>query len=168
MEQLYVETNVKKKTTAKVIILKVVLVIAVLLLFSLTLYNRLLLVFGLGAAVLLFWYWPRFKEEWEYIFCDGQLDFDIIQGGERRKHKVRVEIENADAVAPIDSPRLDGYRHLQVLNYSSLNTDAELYGIVTKVSEQGEKVMILFEPNEKMIQAMYSKCPNIVEKPANF
>ena len=164
MEQSYIEVSVKKKRTWKVIAIQIVLVIAVLLLFTLVAISRLLLILGMGGAVLLFWYWPRFREEWEYIFCDGQLDFDIIQGGERRKHKLRVEIENADVIAPIDSSRLDGYRHLQVLDYSSLYEDAELYGMPVRVSDNGEKVLILFEPTEKMVDLMHAKCPNLVEK----
>lgn len=165
MEQSYVEANAKKRTTVKVILLKIVLVIAVILLLMTTMYSRFLLIFGLAAAVLLFWYWPRFKEEWEYVFCDGQLDFDIIQGGERRKHKLRIEIENADVVAPMTSSRMDGYRHLKVVDYTSLCSDARVYGIATRMSDQGEKVVIAFEPSDRMVEAMYGKCPNIVEKP---
>lgn len=164
MEQTYVETNVKKRVTASVVILKVVLIIAVLLLFWLTVWVRLLMILALGGAVFLFWYWPRFHEEWEYIYCDGQLDFDLIQGGERRKHKQRIELEHADVVAPIDSSKLEGYRHLTKLDYSSLQPDADLYGIVTKVADQGDKVMILFEPDDRLIQAMYAKRPSIVER----
>ncbi len=165
MEQSYVEANAKKKTTVKVVALKIVLVIGVILLLMTTMFSRFLLVFGLAAAVFLFWYWPRFKEEWEYVFCDGQLDFDIIQGGERRKHKLRIEIENADVIAPMSSSRMDGYRHLKVVDYTSLRSDARIYGIATRISDEGEKVVILFEPNDRMLEAMYYKCPNIVEKP---
>lgn len=165
MEQSYVEANAKKKTTVKVIALKIVLVIAVILLLMTTIFSRFLLIFGLAAAVFLFWYWPRFKEEWEYVFCDGQLDFDIIQGGERRKHKLRIEIENADVVAPMESSRMDGYRHLKVVDYTSLRSDARVYGIATRMSDQGEKVVIAFEPSDRMVEAMHNKCPNIVEKP---
>lgn len=164
MEQSYVEASVKKKKTWKVIALQIGLVIGVLLLFSLTLYSRLLLIFGLGGAVLLFWYWPRFNEEWEYIFCDGQLDFDVILGGEQRKHRLRLEIENADVVAPLNSSRIDGYRHLEVRDYTSLYDEVVPYAIATRLSDQGEKVLILFEPNEEMVTAMYAKCPNLVEK----
>ncbi len=164
MEQSYVEASVKKKKTWKVIALQIGLVIGVLLLFSLTLYSRLLLIFGLGGAVLLFWYWPRFNEEWEYIFCDGQLDFDVILGGEQRKHRLRLEIENADVVAPLNSSRIDGYRHLEVRDYTSLYDEVVPYAIATRLSDQGEKVLILFEPNEEMVTAMHAKCPNLVEK----
>ena len=166
MEQSYVEANAKKKTTVKVVVLKIVLVIGVILLLMTTIFSRFLLIFGLAAAVFLFWYWPRFKEEWEYVFCDGQVDFDIIQGGERRKHKLRIEIENADVIALMSSSRMDGYRHLKVVDYTSLRSDARIYGIATRISDDGEKVVIMFEPSDRMLEAMYAKCPNIVEKPA--
>ena len=100
--------------------------------------------------------------EWEYVFCDGQLDFDMIQGGERRKNILRIEIEDADAVAPIQSTKLDGYRHLEVRDYSSMNEKANVYGIATRLPEKEEKVMILFEPTSRMVELMQKKCPEIV------
>ena len=97
-----------------------------------------------------------------YVFCDGQLDFDMIQGGERRKNILRIEIEDADAIAPIQSTKLDGYRHLEVRDYSSMNEKANVYGIVTRLPEKDEKVMILFEPTSRMVELMQKKCPEIV------
>ena len=100
--------------------------------------------------------------EWEYVFCDGQLDFDMIQGGERRKNILRIEIEDADAIAPIQSTKLDGYRHLEVRDYSSMNEKSNVYGIATRLPEKDEKVMILFEPTSRMVELMQKKCPEIV------
>ena len=117
---------------------------------------------SVAAIFGLIWYWPRFRVEWEYVFCDGQLDFDMIQGGERRKNILRIEIEDADAIAPIQSTKLDGYRHLEVRDYSSMNEKANVYGIVTRLPEKDEKVMILFEPTSRMVELMQKKCPEIV------
>ena len=165
MEQSYTEANAKKKTTAGVIALKILLILIVILLVFASLFQRLILLVAIAAGAALIWYWPRFKIVWEYVYCDGQLDFDMIQGGERRKNIPRIEIENADVVAPVDSERLAGYRHLEVRDYSSHNEDANVYGIATRLPEKGEeKVLILFEPGERMVEMMYTKCPNIVEK----
>lgn len=165
MEQSYTEANAKKKTTAGVIALKILLILIVILLVFASLFQRLILLVAIAAGVALIWYWPRFKIVWEYVYCDGQLDFDMIQGGERRKNILRIEIENADVVAPVDSERLAGYRHLEVRDYSSRNADADVYGIATRLPEKGEeKVLILFEPSERMVEMMHTKCPNIVEK----
>lgn len=123
---------------------------------------NLLVLIGVAAIFGLIWYWPRFRVEWEYVFCDGQLDFDMIQGGERRKNILRIEIEDADAIAPIQSTKLDGYRHLEVRDYSSMNEKANVYGIATRLPEKEEKVMILFEPTSRMVELMQKKCPEIV------
>lgn len=165
MEQSYAEANAKKKTTGAVVALKVILIVLVVLVFLATILSgiRLLVLFGVAAVFALIWYWPRFKVEWEYVFCDGQLDFDMIQGGERRKNILRIEIEDADVVAPVDSHRLDGYRHLEVRDYSSMKEGAPIYGIATRLPEKEDKVLILFEPTSRMVELMHKKCPNLVE-----
>lgn len=167
MEQTYAEAIVKKKSTSATLALKIVFIalIAVVFIFSFLLNQRLILLVGVAGIFALVWYWPRFKVEWEYVYCDGQIDFDMIQGGEKRKNVLRIEIEDADAIAPIDSPRLDGYRHLEVKDYSSLRPDANVYGIATRLKENADKVLIKFEPTGRMVECMYNKCPNVVEKP---
>lgn len=168
MEQSYAEANAKKKTTGSVIALKIILIILVILVFlasiliSISTKINLLVLIGVAAIFGLIWYWPRFRVEWEYVFCDGQLDFDMIQGGERRKNILRIEIEDVDAIAPIQSTKLDGYRHLEVRDYSSMNEKANVYGIATRLPEKDEKVMILFEPTSRMVELMQKKCPEIV------
>lgn len=168
MEQSYAEANAKKKTTGSVIALKIILIILVILVFlasiliSISTKINLLVLIGVAAIFGLIWYWPRFRVEWEYVFCDGQLDFDMIQGGERRKNILQIEIEDADAIAPIQSTKLDGYRHLEVRDYSSMNEKANVYGIATRLPEKDEKVMILFEPTSRMVELMQKKCPEIV------
>lgn len=83
MEQSYAEANAKKKTTGSVIALKIILIILVILVFlasiliSISTKINLLVLIGVAAIFGLIWYWPRFRVEWEYVFCDGQLDFDI-------------------------------------------------------------------------------------------
>ena len=165
MEQSYAEANAKKKMTGAVIALKTILIVLVILVFVATILSgiRLLVLLGVAAVFGLIWYWPRFKVEWEYVFCDGQLDFDMIQGGERRKNILRIEIEDADVIAPVDSHRLDGYRHLDVRDYSSMKENVKVYGIATRLPEKEDKVIILFEPTGRMIDLMHKKCPDIVE-----
>ncbi len=166
MEQsTYTEANAKKKNGAGTVVLKTLLILIILMIFAASLLSRITLIMfvGVGAIFLLIWYWPRFNVEWEYVYCDGQLDFDMIQGGEKRKNILRIEIEDADVVAPLDSDRLAGYQHLEVKDYSSTREDADMYGIAIRLPEKENKVLIKFEPSEKMVDMMHSKCPNIVE-----
>lgn len=164
MEQSYAEANVEKKTSAGVIVLKVLWIAVVVIFAAMFQIFPYALVIAVAAGALLIWYWPRFQKSWEYVFCDGQLDFDMILGGEKRKHILRIEIENADVIAPMESSALDGYRHLPVKNYSSMKAGAPIYGIATTMPKQQEKVLIVFEPNERMLELMRDKCPNIVKE----
>lgn len=165
MEQLYAEAGVKQKTTAKVIFLKVLLIIGVLVLMLAGFLSRmtLLTMLAVAALVALIWFWPRFQIEWEYVFCDGQLDFDMIQGGQKRKTVLRIELDDADVIAPMTSHKMDGYRHLPVRDFSSLAAEAKPYGIATRLEGKEEKTVLLFEPSQKMIGMIQTKFPKKTE-----
>ena len=165
MEQsAYCECYIKRQKSPMTLVLKVLLIAAVIALMLATILSAWLAILGVAGAAFLFWYWPRFDVNYEYVYCDGQIDFDQILGGEKRKTALRIEIEDADVVAPKDSERLAGYQHLPVRNYTSRAADARVYGIATKLGEDGNKVLILFEPNDKMLEMMQGKCPRTVEK----
>ncbi|HAK57353.1 MAG TPA: hypothetical protein DCP06_00060 [Lachnospiraceae bacterium] len=164
MEQAYAEASCKRKKTVMITALKIVLVVIVVLIMLSTILLAWFAIIGVVAAGALIWYWPRFDVMWEYVYCDGQLDFDQILGGEKRKTVLRIEIEDADVIAPIGSERLDGYRHIPVKNYTSLEKDANVYGVAVRIGKNDEKTLIMFEPSEKMIDLMHSKCPRTVEK----
>ncbi|MEE3467153.1 MAG: hypothetical protein VZQ83_01810 [Eubacterium sp.] len=164
MEQAYCEWSVKKRKTVMTTVLKIVSILIVVGLVLSTMLFTWFAILGVAAAGFLIWYWPRFDVMLEYVYCDGQLDFDQIFGGEKRKTALRIEIEDADVVAVKDSPRLDGYRHLPVKDFSSGDPDKKVYAIATKLSDGDAKTVILFEPSDKMLDMMYAKCPRTVEK----
>ena len=163
MEQSYTEANAKKKTTAGVIALKILLILIVILLVFASLFQRLILLVAIAAGAALIWYWPRFKIVWEYVYCDGQLDFDMIQGEDKRKTVLRIELENADVIAPMDSERMAGYRHLRTKKFYSLQPDAKTYGIAVRAEGKEEKILLEFEPNQKMLDLIYTKFPKKTE-----
>ena len=165
MEQTYCEWSVKRRKTVMTTVIKILAIMAVVALILSTLLFAWFAILGVIAAGALIWYWPRFDVMLEYIYCDGQLDFDQIFGGEKRKNALRIEIEDADVIAPMTSSRMDGYRHLPVKDFSSREPEAKLYGIATKLSGEGDaKTVLVFEPSEKMLEMMHAKCPRIVEK----
>ncbi|MCM1246201.1 MAG: DUF6106 family protein [Roseburia sp.] len=167
MEQLYAESSVKQKTTAKVTVLKTILIIGVIFLLGIGFLsgNTLLALLAVVAVIALVWYWPRFQIEWEYVFCDGQIDFDQILGGQKRKTILRIELDDADVIAPMTSSRLDGYRHLPVRDFSSLSPDAEKYGIAIRLEGKEDKTVLVFEPNAKMLRMIHTKFPKKTEIP---
>jgi len=161
MDGLYAEARAKKKVTAKDNLIKFLLIggmIASFVLGFLT-FKLMLIILGLVFLALGYYFLPKLATEYEYVFCDGQLDFDKISGGAKRKTMLRVDFEKLVVIAPKNSHALDGYRHngVAVKDFSSLDENAKVYGMVVTGGEQN--TMIYFEPNEKMLAAMKQKAP---------
>ena len=165
MNSLYTEANVKKKVTAKDTMIKFAVIAAVVAVIGVGVLsmNLIMIAVGVIGAVCAFSFLPLLNVMYEYVFCDGQLDFDKIMAGEKRKHIYRLDFENVTVMAPIDSHALDSYKQsAKVLNFSSLEPDRKVFGIVENKGEQ--QTLVLFEPNEKMLSYIKQKSPRKVSE----
>ncbi len=117
----------------------------------------------LGSIIFAMNMWPKFNVVYEYIFVDGQIDFDAIYSGSSRKNMKRMDLEKADVVAPADSPSLDGYKHLEPKTYdfTSRTGEGKVYVIILKGDKEKEK--ILFEPDDNFLTYLKKKAPRTVE-----
>lgn len=117
------------------------------------------------VAIVLFagivYIFPNLKYEYEYIFCDGQLDFDKIMSGSRRKTLLQVDFEEVECVVPEDSHSAQGFHDAKVMDFSSREPNHKKYVMLCKVKEQ--KTKIYFEPSERMLSAMQTKAPRKVQ-----
>ena len=166
MNDLYTEASVKKRVTAMDTFIKVVTVFVVAVLLGAGfLFGNTLLGF-LGALGIVFAYYliPRLKVVYEYVFCDGQLDFDAIMAGEKRKHVYRLDFDNVTIMAPANSHALDSYKQsgIKIRNFSSLEKDRKVYGIVENTGDI--QTLVYFEPNEKMLSYIKQKAPRKVSE----
>ena len=161
MDGLYAEARAKKKVTMKDNLIKFLLVGGMIAFFVLGLltFNMLLVIVGFVFMALCYFFLPKLAVEYEYVFCDGQVDFDKISGGAKRKTIMRVDFEKLVVIAPKNSHALDGYRHngVAVKDFTSMDANAKVYGMVVTGGEQN--TMIYFEPSEKMLAAMKQKAP---------
>lgn len=160
MEGLYAEARAKKKVTAKDNLIKFLLVGGMIVSFALGfLADMVFIILGLVFLGVGYYFLPRLATEYEYVFCDGQVDFDRISGGVKRKTLLRVDFEKLVVIAPKNSHALDGYRHngVQVKDFSSMEEHARVYAMVIKGNEQN--ILIYFEPSDKMLAAMKQKAP---------
>jgi len=159
MNESYAEAGCKRKDTLGTYMMRFGLILAAVLLFLFTFQNQILLFLGAIVIVGIFYIFPRLSVEWEYIFCDGQLDFDKISGGQKRKTVKRIDFEQVEICAPVKSHALDGYTYanVKVLDFSSKNPDAKPYAVV--LHDKGVVTKIIFEPNEAMVQCIRQKAP---------
>lgn len=166
MNESYAEAGVKRNKTMKSYLAMVGIIFAIVVVFivggmflgSLATFVAML---GIVGCVYLF---PRFNVEYEYIYCDGQIDFDRITGNAKRKTVLRIDFEKVEMIAPVNSHALDNFKNMQVTvkDFTSLKPDAKAFAIICH-SEKGN-MRILFEPSEKMVTCMKQKAPRKVSE----
>ncbi len=159
MNELYAEAGVKRKETAGTYALRFLLIFVAIVAFLLTFQNSILLFVSAILIVAIVYIFPRLSVEYEYVFCDGQLDFDKIMGNAKRKTALKIDFDKVEIMAPEGSHALDGYTHVKtvVKDFSSRNKDVKPYVIIMREGEMATR--ILFEPSEKMINCIKLKSP---------
>lgn len=157
MNELYAETAVKRQENAKSIIVKVLAVFTIIFGVYLLLMGGLYSIAGVIAVAIPSYMFTRLNVEYEYVFVDGQLDFDKIIGKSKRKHVLRINFEQVEIMAPTNSNSLNSFNKmkLDVKDFSSGDSGAKTYTII--VSKESVKLKIIFEPNEKMIKCIKQK-----------
>jgi len=113
------------------------------------------------------WVWQNYYSnvEYEYTYYDGDLNIAKIKNKAKRKHIVRVNMEDVLTIAPKGDRSVYKYETDNIYKYrdlSSGNTSAKVYELIFK----GEKGMCRyeFEPDEEMLDAIRIKYPRSVVK----
>lgn len=167
MEPLYCETYLRANPTAKRKAVRALLMVvaAFLLAFGfvmmLNMQTPLVLMVMVVVIGIIFFLLPTTQIAYEYIFVDGQIDFDRILKGEKRKTMKRIDMEKVEIVAPEKSHELDRFRQNPIFDYSS-GMEGNHY-IAIFVGEKGME-QVKFTPDEKMLDAIGSKSPSKLKK----
>lgn len=157
MKELYAEAGVKKADTIVTMLLRSLLIIGMIAGVFIAFQGGVLGIVGIAIIVGLVYLFPKLSLEYEYVFVDGQLDFDMISGKSKRKTLLRIDFEQVEVMAPEGSHALDSYTYIQCekKDFSSGRKDSKPYVIM--VSVENKKMKILFEPNEKMLGVIKQK-----------
>lgn len=159
MNQLYAEAGVKRKETTKSMLLRALLVMGIVIGALLVMIGSYIGIAGIILVIVTVFLFPRLNIEYEYVFVDGQLDFDRITGKAKRKTMLRIDLEQVDIIAPEGSHALDSYNNgtYEKKDYSSGDKSVKPYIIIA--NKEDRKYRIAFEPNEKMLAMIKQKSP---------
>lgn len=164
MNETYAEASVKKKETVGTYVLRVVLIAVAVLSFLLMSQSTILLVVSAILIVAIIYLFPRLNVIYEYVYCDGQMDFDKIMGSSKRKTIVKIDFDKVEMMAPQGSHALDGFAHIKCNLKDFTSKDKEVKPHVLIVKENEGVTKILFEPNEKMINIIKTKYPRKISQ----
>ncbi len=165
MNDQYLEEGIKCKDTPKNKGIRVGLILLTVISFLVIVVNPALIVAPIVAISLTVFIFSRLHTEYEYIYADGQIDFDRISGNAKRKTVLRVDIENAEVIAPTNSDAVKNFNNhngLKIKNFTSYDSSVSNYSII--VRQNGELLKVMFEPSERMIKSMKYKQPRKVRE----
>lgn len=166
MSELYAEAGVKRRENIKSIGARVGMIVFIIISFFISGLSTFLVILPAVALIIAFIFFPRLSVEHEYVFCDGQIDFDKIMGKAKRKTMLKMDLDQIEIIAPSNSHSLDSFKNgnLPKKDYSSLDPNAKTYTIIGRVKnkDEGQNIRVIFEPSEKMIECMKLKSPRKV------
>lgn len=164
MDEVFVEQIVKRRISISGILLRMLFIFLTLAgLMSMMILGML----GFTIAILLgyatYLVWAYTSVEYEYSFLNGELSVDKIIGQRKRKSIANYDIKEAEIVAPFVSDavvRASG--NAIIKDYSTRTSNNDVYAMI--INNSNGKFKVVFEPNEKVLEAMYHVRPAIVKK----
>ena len=175
MGDTLVECAVKRKTSVKNLALLGLIIGLMVVAFAFFIFyfrNGIMFLIGVLLCLLISKLTSMCDEEYEYIFLNGDLEFAKIVGKKKRVELLSVSMNEVELVAPLSSDKLAPYERgdssrYAVRDYSSAfpSHRERMYAMICRTENQAYR--IIFEPNEKMIEAMWQLAPRVVIKKEN-
>lgn len=164
MSDIFVEHIIKKKLGIKEIAFRIlaVLVTVATLFFGVIFLHMLGITITILVGYLAYLVFVYTSVEYEYSLVNGELSIDKIMGQRKRKKADEFDIKLAELIAPTFSDDVRTKNITATLDYSTGYKSDALYSII--LNQKTDMVQVIFEPNERMIDAMYHMRPNIVKK----
>lgn len=104
-----------------------------------------------GAYILI----THYNVEYEYILTNGDIDIDKITAKRKRKRVLSFSTKEFEIVAPYKQ----GENYTNVLDLGTRNYEDAYYAVFSK---DGQKKTLVFNPPQKMIEAMKTYSPRTV------
>ena len=167
MADVFVEQIIKKRLSLGGLAIRVgaifLMLIGVLLILRLGILGFTITILFGSFSYLAFVYTSA---EWEYSFVNGELTIDKILGKRKRKPGESYDIRKAEIIAPANSEEIiSRSQYLTKIDYTGSNNIDNHYSIIIgDVDGVKGALMITFEPDERMLDAMYNVRPNIIKK----
>lgn len=158
MKDVYLEQMVKKRDGAKDIAIKVLVVFAGLLIACVAFLfvtqptlGPFALLIAAGALYYAWYFSSGLSLEFEYIYTNGEIDFDKISAKRKRKRMLTVKVRDFLEFGEY-SPENDAKIKKDVFINAAINKKSEGVYYATFKNSEGQTVMIIFNPDERLLE----------------
>ncbi|MCI5870037.1 MAG: hypothetical protein MR224_11060 [Dorea sp.] len=160
------EQVTRKPKAASKLLKKVMIVFAVLFVLMGIAISQGFMLPGFLLVLLYFVYDVFSQKDYEYILEDNILTIDVILGKRYRRTEHILDMRELEVVAPNQHPSVAKYRKnggtekLKKYDYTSYDENVPYYTMI--VLEDREKIKLLLDLNEEMLQMLKKSYPDKV------
>ncbi|MFP4697548.1 MAG: DUF6106 family protein [Eubacteriales bacterium] len=163
MGDIFLEQIVKRKQTIKVMATKaLILTLAFVLILLVLPFPFINIVGTIIVAWLAYYFFTNQNVEYEYIFTSGELDFDKVLNKRKRKKVTSIDAKSIIIMAPALSSEHKSEFNSYSKKYDCSSGEITEKTYVIMISRNKNKIKILFEPNNKILEAIKSYAPRNV------
>lgn len=160
MSEYMTEQLIKRKTTVKDTVIKFGL-IALTALSLLLSGNIIFMILFVVLLIVDYYVLRRMDVEYEYTYFSGELDIAKVMNKQFRKEVFTTNVkEEMELIAPSDHADLKYHQVEKTLDFSSKFPEHKTYTMVTLY--KGQKVKVIIEPNEKLLNNLRDTAPRKV------
>ena len=160
MNEYMTEQLIKRKTTVKDTAIKfgLIALTALSLLFS---GNIIFMLLFVVLLIVDYYVLRRMDVEYEYTCFGGELDVAKVMNKQFRKEVFTTNVkEDMELIAPSDHVDLKYHQVEKTFDFSSKISEHKTYTMVTLY--KGQKVKVIIEPNEKLLNNLRDTAPRKV------
>jgi len=150
-----VKKNPVELTISALGIILAVILLGFSLFFLFTPFSSFVLLIDAGVVYGTYILITHFNVEYEYILTNGDIDIDKIIAKRKRKRVLSFSTKEFEIVAPYKQ----GENYTNVLDLGTRNYENAYYAVFSK---DGQKKTLVFNPPQKMIEAMKTYSPRTV------
>lgn len=160
MSDFYTEQLVKRKTTGGTVLAKAGLIALTVVAAALIPVLPFGIIIAAAMVALDIFMFRGMDLEYEYLYVNGDLDIDKVMAKSKRKRIFSTNIEELELLAPTGSSELRLIQVQKTYNYSTMVQGNQTYELI--VIQKGQKVKVIFEPNETILNGFQMLAPRKV------
>lgn len=157
MADTFVEHLVTRKKTVTTRLIGVLYIVALVTVILITFMFEVLFMLLPVAVVGGIWLVVRLIKgldvEFEYIVTNGEVDIDRISGKRKRKRLITVDCRTFEILAPDSPSYFAAYEKVVFKEKIDVSSGENPRWFAICPSKQGGKLLLYFEPNDRMLDA---------------
>lgn len=155
---------VRKKTKTQVAYAMLIMALtSILIVFSFLFLGALALILMLPLGYGMWWLLTGMNIEYEYSITNGDIDIDRIIARRKRERVVSVSLQRVESAGQYVPEKFNGRQFDRVVMAAPSEKEEGLYYFNYRSKKRGHS-LVVFQPDERIMEAFEAGLPRLVQK----